>query len=598
MASQRRSTNRARWLSCSLVGVAVCSLAGSPRIWETSRALATAAAPAAEATETSCQQLQKEQLEAVQSRISGWEKASAEGRSVLRYGKQASALLNRTLSSFDVAVRPIPSFPGLQCSHPGAVASWREQLYRDVGGRLAWARASHLPANRVIVVFWIITRRSVQRSAQPDMEPEPMEGQEKRASGVEAELQAVRQGVQDLAEHLRGEQQKAFCCIEQQISELRALIDARPRLDAEAAATLSSAPTRPAEPAEYQTMSLEDEVRVLRVEMDAVNLKMKSQETICTSQDPITPPCSEVSTSREVSEIQTQIVEVVRREQEAFRDRYLLEASNCAESVKNLELTMGHVSRELNKLLQKVGEEAEASPNRAVTFDGVLCNSSKTTLQGASFEGRDDVSPSNSPGRESSVTAIQGLESAATCSPMEPTGGLVQWSRPSQGPYTQQPVNVHQEVTRCGPPVPLPQYNNAQPANVWRRSLGNPSAPAHTPPPPSAPMYFRSRSQDGPTPPAQDRVVIATKMASSGQEQTTTPIKSMPRMVATPQMVKDPFREARDVKVPSRATIAVPFARDWKGQVMPPLSMAIRSSGLPAAPQQLMRVTQVQTRVV
>jgi len=308
----------------------------------------------------------------------------------------------------------------------------------------------------------------------------------------------------------------------------------------------------------------------------------------------MTLPCSEMSTSREVSEIQTQIVEVVRREQEAFRDRYLLEASNCAESVKNLELTMGHVSRELNKLLQKVGEEAEASPNRAVTFDGVLCNSSKTTLQGASFEGRDDASPSNSPGRESSVTAIQGMESAATCSPMEPTGGLVQWSRPSQGPFVQpaqQPVNVHQEIARCGPPV----YSNAQPANLWRRSLGNPSVPAHTPPPPSAPIYFRSRSQDGPTPPAQDRVVIATKMTSSGQEQTTTPIKSMPRMVATPQMVKDPFREARDVKLPSRATIAVPFARDWKGQVMPPLSMAIRSSGLPAP---LMRVTQVQTRVV
>ncbi|CAE7251760.1 unnamed protein product [Symbiodinium sp. CCMP2456] len=470
-----------------------------------------------------------------------------------------------------------------------------------------WADVWHGPGPHTClrtVLLWcsgLSLDEVLQPSTKPDMEPEPMEGQEKRAgSGVEAELQAVRQGVQDLAEHLRGEQQKAFCCIEQQISELRALIDARPRLDADAqaAATLSSAPTRPAEPAEYQTMSLEDEVRALRVEMDAVNLKMMSQETICVSQDPITPPCSEVSTSREVSEIQTQIVEVVRREHEAFRDRYLLEASNCAESVKNLELTMGHVSRELNKLLQKVGEEAEASPNRAVTFDGVLCNSSKTTLQGASFEGRDDVSPSSSPGRESSVTAIQGLESAATCSPMEPTGGLVQWSRPSQGPYTQQPVNVHQEVTRCGPPVPLPQYSNAQPANVWRRSLGNPSVPAHTPPPPSAPIYFRSRSQDGPTPPAQDRVVIATKMTSSGQEQTTTPIKSMPRMVATPQMVKDPFREARDVKLPSRATIAVPFARDWKGQVMPPLSMAIRSSGLPAAPQQLMRVSQVQTRVV
>jgi len=47
----------------------------------------------------------KEQLEGVQSRIAGWEKASGEGRSVLRYGKQASQLLNRTLSSFDTAVR-------------------------------------------------------------------------------------------------------------------------------------------------------------------------------------------------------------------------------------------------------------------------------------------------------------------------------------------------------------------------------------------------------------------------------------------------------------------------------------------------------------
>jgi len=41
----------------------------------------------------------------VRSRIAGWEKASSEGRSVLRYGKQASQLLNRTLSSFDDAVR-------------------------------------------------------------------------------------------------------------------------------------------------------------------------------------------------------------------------------------------------------------------------------------------------------------------------------------------------------------------------------------------------------------------------------------------------------------------------------------------------------------
>ena len=40
--------------------------------------------------------------------------------------------------------------------------------------------------------------------------------------------------------------------------------------------------------------------------------------------------------------------------------------------------------------------------------------------------------------------------------------------------------------------------------HVRRRSLGNPSMPAHTPPPPSAPIYFRSRSHEGPTPPAQE----------------------------------------------------------------------------------------------
>jgi len=89
------------------MGVAACCAAASwfPRTWE-SRALAAAVAeaPAQVATST-CQELQKEQMDSVRSRIASWEKASAEGRSVLRYGKQASKLLNRTMTSFDTAAR-------------------------------------------------------------------------------------------------------------------------------------------------------------------------------------------------------------------------------------------------------------------------------------------------------------------------------------------------------------------------------------------------------------------------------------------------------------------------------------------------------------
>ncbi|CAE7371218.1 unnamed protein product [Symbiodinium natans] len=436
---------------------------------------------------------------------------------------------------------------------------------------------------------------------------ESMEDQAKRQSCVEADLQAVRHGVQDLAERLREEQlqqQRALCRVEQQISELRALM-ARP---AEATAPAASTPEVTLESdKDWARNSLEGEVRALRLEMDAMSRKISEEASCkCTSLPNVVESVTEgplndsVAISNDISEIRNQIVEVVRFEQEAFRDRYLLEASNCAESVKNLELTMGHVSRELQKLLQKVGQKEAEAP-----APGVLCSSNKTTLQGASFLKGPDASPA-SPGEESNATALGGMQSAATCSPREePAGGSVQWSKPSRpsrpSAFTSvtQPVNVAQDVpSRCAAPAMPPQYSNAQPTNVWRRSLGNPSIPAQTPPPPSAPIYFRSRSHEGPTPSTQERVVIATKMTSPvvAQEQTTTPMKSMPRMVATPQMVKDPFREAGDAKLPiGRATIAVPFARDWKGQAMPQLSMAVRSSGVPAAP--LMRVTQVQTRV-
>eukprot|EP00913_Durusdinium_trenchii_P007038 g6621.t1 len=120
-----RGPNRSRWLGLlSLTALAAWALrsASQPRrrgAWRTRlpphpnqrswapRALAiSAAAPTTEAATSKCQELQEEQLETVKSRIAGWEKASSEGRSVLRFGKQASQLLNKTLTSFDTAVRP------------------------------------------------------------------------------------------------------------------------------------------------------------------------------------------------------------------------------------------------------------------------------------------------------------------------------------------------------------------------------------------------------------------------------------------------------------------------------------------------------------
>ncbi|CAK9017565.1 Uncharacterized protein SCF082_LOCUS13697, partial [Durusdinium trenchii] len=96
-----------RWLGLlSLTALAAWALrsASQPRSWAPRALAISAAAPTTEAATSKCQELQEEQLETVKSRIAGWEKASSEGRSVLRFGKQASQLLNKTLTSFDTAV--------------------------------------------------------------------------------------------------------------------------------------------------------------------------------------------------------------------------------------------------------------------------------------------------------------------------------------------------------------------------------------------------------------------------------------------------------------------------------------------------------------
>lgn len=52
-----------------------------------------------------CEKLQREQVQSVESRVRGWEKAAIEGRTIFGYGNKASRLLNQTLQSFDDAVR-------------------------------------------------------------------------------------------------------------------------------------------------------------------------------------------------------------------------------------------------------------------------------------------------------------------------------------------------------------------------------------------------------------------------------------------------------------------------------------------------------------
>lgn len=66
--------------------------------------LAAAKAEAKPAPST-CEDVQEEHWEKVNTRISRWEKAAVEGQIIRNFGKQASRLLNRTLSGFDQSVR-------------------------------------------------------------------------------------------------------------------------------------------------------------------------------------------------------------------------------------------------------------------------------------------------------------------------------------------------------------------------------------------------------------------------------------------------------------------------------------------------------------
>jgi len=82
--------------------VAVISLR-EPSSWVARSALISAAAQDEE-SHPSCEQLRLEQMKAVEPRLAGWEKAAAEGRTLLGYGNKASRLLNKTLDSYDKAV--------------------------------------------------------------------------------------------------------------------------------------------------------------------------------------------------------------------------------------------------------------------------------------------------------------------------------------------------------------------------------------------------------------------------------------------------------------------------------------------------------------
>mmetsp|Transcript_87439 Transcript_87439/g.155077 ORF Transcript_87439/g.155077 Transcript_87439/m.155077 type:complete len:320 (-) Transcript_87439:35-994(-) len=86
-----------------LGAVAVLSLR-EPSSWAARSAL-IAAAGEEEGTNPSCETIRFEEKKAVEPRLRNWEKAAAEGRTLLGYGTKASKLLNKTLDSYDKAVR-------------------------------------------------------------------------------------------------------------------------------------------------------------------------------------------------------------------------------------------------------------------------------------------------------------------------------------------------------------------------------------------------------------------------------------------------------------------------------------------------------------
>eukprot|EP00930_Biecheleria_cincta_P102181 TRINITY_DN93871_c0_g1_i1.p1 TRINITY_DN93871_c0_g1~~TRINITY_DN93871_c0_g1_i1.p1 ORF type:complete len:326 (+),score=62.35 TRINITY_DN93871_c0_g1_i1:24-980(+) len=91
-------------LTVLCLGVLAVATWRVPGSWASVRG-AGAAEPEGEVTVSGCESLRREHMKMVEPRLLKWERATAEGRTILNYGNQANRLLNRTLTSFDRAVR-------------------------------------------------------------------------------------------------------------------------------------------------------------------------------------------------------------------------------------------------------------------------------------------------------------------------------------------------------------------------------------------------------------------------------------------------------------------------------------------------------------
>ncbi|CAJ1385913.1 unnamed protein product [Effrenium voratum] len=356
-----------------------------------------------------------------------------------------------------------------------------------------------------------------------------------------------------------------------------------------------------------------DEVSFLRGEVTALASTLKDLDE---------RPSSITSAWREV--LKSEILEAVKQENEAFRERHLQEAST-AESVKNLELTMGHVSRELNRLLQKVGGfEVDSSPSQTVSFDvadTIMC-STKTTLEGAVMEVRDDqlrplkdlkISPDIS--RLSSATQDGGAESARTCPPHEEpgvqfisqpstadTGAVTPPSQPLQQPayvlkgttpprypvpvwQTPSPVQHQLQSQQPQPQQPQPQQPQPQPQQLqpqskalqpqaqqslqpqWRRSLPVQNRPGATSPSPAVLRMRQETSQAA----QQDRIVRPANVKPPAQVSRST--------IAAPRWALDPRQAEVSESSVNRATIAMPLPRQgYTGNAKPEAPRLIPST--------------------
>jgi len=92
-------------LTVLCLGVLAVATWRVPGSWASVRPGVGAAEPEGEAEVSGCQALHQEHMKKVEPRLLKWERATAEGRTIMNYGNQANKLLNKTLTSFDRAVR-------------------------------------------------------------------------------------------------------------------------------------------------------------------------------------------------------------------------------------------------------------------------------------------------------------------------------------------------------------------------------------------------------------------------------------------------------------------------------------------------------------